>query len=208
MDIHQSVAKYIQKGIHKYYYKPKITKECNLYQLLNFKNDKFILKPEHLIYFLYYEIYCISHYWTNQNYITLNFFLHFFYITYHLESILCNEYKYKSEFDTGLLKEISYYLYHFLIFHKINQYERDSMEKIFYIGSLSFFSFMINYHETHMDRLKAIEERRESEHTIRKLFIFTPNKNTLKKICHYTRHFTFSNFLFYLSFILLFVVSS
>ncbi len=189
-------------ALEKFYYKPleKKRNKC-IRQLLEGNNfqDSFVFKPEYFNYLLFYQIYMISHHWTHHHFLPLLFHLHTFYITYETQSEMERRYCYQSPFDTTFIKEIAFYLYQSLIFYKVKNTPKDSFSSFFYVSLLSLFILLMNYHETHQERLKAIQQKKSSEHSIRKILITTLNKIMLQKIVQYTRHYTFSNFLFFLS---------
>ncbi len=206
---HRSVATEILNALEKYYYKPLEQKRCcKIRHLLEGNNmkDPFVFKPEYLNYLLFYQIYLISHYWTQHQLLPIHLHLHSFYITYLIQTECEERYQYQSPFDTTFIKEIAFYLYQSLIFYKVKNTPKDSISSFIYVSMLSLFILLMNYHETHQERLKAIKEKKSSEHSIRKLLITTPNKIILQKTTHYTRHFTFSNFLFFLSSLLYFIL--
>jgi hypothetical protein len=196
-------------GLEKYYYKPLEKKrgKC-IRQLLEGNNfqDPFVFKPEYFNYILFYQIYSISHHWTHHHYMPLLFHLHSFYMTYQIQNEMEKRYAYESPFDTTFIKEIAFYLYQSLLFYKVKNTPKDSLSAFTYVSLLSLFILLMNYHETHQERLKAIQEKRSSEHSLRKILITTPNKIMMQKVIHYTRHFTFSNFLFFLSSLLWFIL--
>lgn len=202
---HKDCANGIVDAIEKFYYKPLEKKRnTSIQKLLSGNNmkDSFIFKPEYFNYLLFYQIYSISHNWKQDQIISLYLHLHSFYITYQIQSECERRYKYESPFDTSFIKEIAFYLYQSLIFYKVKNTPKDSISSFIYVSLLSIFILLMNYHETHQERLKAIEEKRSSEHSLRKLLITTPNKMILQRMVNYTRHFTFCNFLFFLSSIL------
>ncbi len=200
-DQHRICANGIVNMMEKFYYKPLETKrELSIQKMLSQSNLKhtFVFKPEYFNYLLFYQIYMISHHWSHHNVIPLHLHIHSFYITYLTQTEIEERYQYQSPFDTTFIKEIALYLYQSLLFYKVKNTPKDSFSSFVYISLLSFFMLLMNYHESHQERLKDIQKR-SSSHSIRKLLITTPNKIVLKKIVHYTRYFTFSNFLFFLS---------
>ena len=198
LNLHEYISSQLTDYLHNYYYSILQKKENKKITdlLLSNQSSQFIFKPEYLIYLLFYQIFLLSHNWSQKNIIFTNVYLHLYYITYLLESNIRNKYNYNSPFDTNILKEISNYLFNYIIFYKIN-YSTSSFSIIQLF--LPIFSFLINYHEIHKNRLLSLEHKVEPEHSIRKLLIFTPNKKNIQKIVYYTRHFHFSNFPFFIS---------
>lgn len=205
-NFHNKMAIWIGDRVHQYYYKPLSKKTKKKVNELLFHYDEFIFKPDYISYVLFYQIYCISHFWSSKQILYLNFHLHSFYILYLLESFLIQQYSYQSHFDNHFLKKSAFYLYYYILYFKIHFHPIHSSIKNTCLGILSTYCLLMNYHDIYKNRLESLQHKKESEHSLRKIFILTPNPKTMKKILYHTRHFTFSNFLFLISILLLFIL--
>jgi len=213
-NIHYHLASISSYSLHQYYYKPSIIRFGRTIHELFFHHHEFIFKPEYLNYLLFYHIYAISHFWTNKHFILLNLHLHSFYIIYLLEKILCEHYKYVPIVDRNWLKNIAFIFYYYVIYFKIHFSKRGLgenvyLEQIMAFTGISTYSLLMNIHYAYTKRLESIEENREDGYrpnSFYKILVVTPNVKTIQKIVYHTRHFTFSNFLIFLSCILYFIL--
>jgi hypothetical protein len=193
-DIHLKLSNYFFDCIHQYYYQPLIHEKKKTIQ-------DALIKPEYLQYSLFYCIYSLSNAWSCKDIISFQWYLHSFYILYLLDEKIRKEYSYTSKYNLSFLNQIAFYLYFYILSMKFYFHPCEASFKNMSFTSLSVFSLMMNYHEAYVNRLKTIEYKKEPEHHIRKIFIFTPNKKIMKQIVYHTRHFTFSNLLFLISFL-------
>ena len=213
-NIHYHLASISSYSLHQYYYKPSIIRFGRTIHELFFHHHQFIFKPEYLNYLLFYHIYAISHFWTNKHFILLNLHLHSFYIIYLLEKILCEHYKYTPIVDRKWLKNIAFIFYYYVIYFKIHFSKRGVgdhvyMEQIMAFTGISAYSLLMNIHYAYTKRLESIEENRDEGYrpnSFYKILVVTPNVQTIKNVVYHTRHFTFSNFLIFLSCILYFIL--
>ncbi len=193
-NIHFKISNQCFDYINSYYYHPLILQKKKNIQ------DAWI-KPEYLQYFLFYCIYSLSNAWTSKDTISFSFYLHIFYVIYLLDEKIRKEYTYTSKYNLSYLNQIAFYLYFYILSFKFYFHPCDPSFKNITCTSLSVFSLLMNYHDAYENRLQVLEHKKEPDHSLRKIFIFTPNKKIMKQIIHHTRHFTFSNLLFFISFL-------
>ncbi len=214
--LHNKVSNYILNNIDYYYYQPLTKKYKKNIKDLLFYHQKFIFKPEYINYLQFYNLFCLSYYWSQSNYIFTNFYLHLFYICNLLEDQICKKYNYKTIYDKKILKNIAFTLFHYIIFFKLKTNNSNSIiSKGLFYGSLSIFQTLMNFNYAYNKRLnnllnskKNVENlldynNNEDEFLPLNLLVFTSDLDLIKDIVNYTKLFNFSNYLFFISILLL-----
>ncbi len=214
---HYKISNYLTENIDYYYYQNISKKYKKNVKDLLFYHSNFIFKPDYINYLQFYNLLCLSNYWSKSNFILSNFYLHFFYICYLLEEQISKKYNYKTIYDKKTLKNISLFLLHYIIFFKL-KLNNDNYSYIFkslYYGSVTIFQTLMNFNYAYNKRLnnllsskKNIENlldfnQNEDDFLPLNILIFTSDLNTIKDIVNYTQHFNFSNYLFFISFLLI-----
>jgi hypothetical protein len=197
-NIHQEISKYIDETLYQYYYRPLKKKYEKDIKELFFDNEIFIMKPEMFIYLSFYFLYGL----VSSTPFQFDYYIHLhgFYLSILLERELNKRYVIQSQYDTKLLKNILYTFYIFLIYGKLFLFQK-KMIMIY----MCLFHFGMNIHSAYKKRYLYIQDKVDINYgLIEKILIFTPNKKTIQKVSYYTRFFTFSNYLFFLSFLILF----
>lgn len=234
--IHYDIAYKLSDLMNHYYYHKLVEKNNRPLRELFFHYDKFIWKPEFFNYIIFYNVYCLSYYLSDSHmsHLLSVFHLNLFYILYLLENIQTEKYKYKPLYDKNLLQNIAFSLLQYIILMKLKiSDDYNGIYKMIYYGSMYSFQSLIKINETYIKRIENIIKEKEKDkdedknkdknkdedehkdnididdfmtHFPENLLILTSDIKLIKKVIDLTKHFTFSNFLFYISFLILFVV--
>ncbi len=214
-NLHHSISKNITDILDKYHYQPISIKTNKNIKDIFFYHDEFVFKPDYLNYLQFYNLFCLSYYWSNYKYLLTNIYLHTFYICHLLEDQISKKYNYSTIYDKKTLKNISFVLFHYIIFFKLKLNPTFSfLSKSMFYGSISTFQALMNINNAYQKRLdnllnttkkenNLIENNQDNDFLSNHVLVFTSDINLIKDIVNYTRHFTFSNYLFFISLLLL-----
>jgi hypothetical protein len=195
MSIHNIISHKITDLLENIYYN-NLQKlyNINILQIFNISNFT-VIKPYYFVYLQYYLIYLFFHYITFKNTIKYTLSLHMYYICDNIYDNLVIKYNYTSIHNIKYLKNISKFLFLYLLFFKILFLKIWIFKQLFLISVLSLFYLLTNINELYKERLQSIELKKDFNHPL-KILIITPNINTIKYIINKTNIFTFTNFLF------------
>lgn len=197
-NIHEDISKYIDETLYKYYYTPLKKKYETDIKELFFESKVFMIKPEMFIYMSFYFLYGLI----SSTPYKFDYYIHLhgFYISMLLEKELNKRFMIQSQYDIKLFKNIIYMFYIFLIYGKLVLFQKKLI-----ITYMILFHFGMNIHSAYKKRYLYIQDKVDMNYgLLEKILIFTPNKKTIQKISYYTRFFTFSNYLFFLSILIFF----
>lgn len=213
---HFQLSNYVANNIDYYYYKPLSSKnKKDINELLNHYQN-FIFKPHFINYLQFYNLFSLAYYWSKSNTFMTNIFLHSFYICFLTEDILSKKFKYNIIYDKNILKNISLFLLHYIIFFKLKLNENSNysyLSKTLYYGSITTFQTLMNFNYAYKKRLNNLLNTSKNNNLFEHeedilpfhLLVLTSDISLIKDIVNYTQYFHFSNYLFFISlFIILF----
>ena len=157
------------------------------------------IKPQYFVYSQYYISYLFFSMITYNNiygqsiYLYLIYLCNYYYHSFKENDIYNNNFKSTSDFIFIYLLFLKFALLNIYIYKKLG---------ILFIYTL--FYGMININDVYSERLKCIETKKIFNHNL-KILIITPNKDLIKNIIYSTRIFTFSNYLFFINMLLIFL---
>jgi hypothetical protein len=157
-----------------------------------------VIKPDYFIFLQFYFIYKFFYNLTYNNIYRYSFFLHSYYINGIIFDKLSDIYKYNSNNNILFFKNISEYVFLYMLFLKIYLLNIGYYKKGFILFSISSFYFLHCINRIYKERLKSIELNKDFYHPF-KILIITPNKNKIINIIKKTNYFTYENMLFFIN---------
>lgn len=198
MITHITIANYFVNLINNIYYD-------NLLKLYNIPlNDLFliskfpIIKPDYFVFNQFYLIYLFIYHLSLNHPLRYSFFLHAFYISQLIYDHMTIKYQYIPKYNVSFLKNITLYLFMYLLLFKIAFFNIHSFKKTFLLFSYFTFFSLIHINEIYTERFKCITNKEKFDHPL-KILIITPNKKLIQNIMNNTHIFTLSNFLLFIN---------